>query len=244
MGPPKHHHGQQDAPIGRAQEFRQHQLLPPIQHRLKGNHGGGAAHFFKRFAKALVQPPVPVPHGKQVVGHKPQAGHEGKAGPQPQSVAEAPEQLTHHLGMAADAQNSGGVETHPGFEQGRNFQEVKGGWIEEDETQGRQHPYGRRHAGHPLQIPQPQAVIAMGQEIGNQQHGHGQAGANEDQPPKPGAQVLFPPEPQGGATTVNDRKSQQQQQHHQAGVMHGDHLRENWEAWPGAVYPALAPVCL
>ena len=133
-------------------------------------------------------------------------------------MAEAPEHLAHRLGVATNPDNPAAIEPHLGFQHRWNLQQVVGGGIKEKKTHGGKHPHKGHDPGQFLQVPEPQAVVAVGKEITHQQHRRRNAQGGKQQPPGPGADLCFPPGPQGRPTAVNHCEAQEQGQHHQLGI--------------------------
>ena len=164
-----------------------------------------------------------MPDGEEVMADQAHAGHQHEAAADPEGVGEAPEDLPDGLGMAADADDPRGVKTHLRFQHRRDLQQVVGGWIEEEKTDGGSDPHERNHPRHALEIPQPHPVVAMGQEPSDHHHGRGNAGCREDQAPGPCSDHGLSPAAQGSTTAVNHGKQDQQHQHHDAAVVGGGH---------------------
>ncbi len=77
-----------------------------------------------------------MPHSEKVMSDQADAGHDHEAASDPKGMAKAPENLTNGLRVSANPDDPGGVETHLRFQDSRDFKQVVGGWIEEQETDG------------------------------------------------------------------------------------------------------------
>ena len=100
-----------------------------------------------------------------------EACHHHETAADPEGVAEAPEDLADCLRVPTDANNPCGIHPHLGFQDGGDFQQVVGGWIEKEKADGSQHPDQGNDSRNPLQIPESNAVVAVSQEIANHHHG-------------------------------------------------------------------------
>ena len=106
-----------------------------------------------------------------MVGDQAGAGGHHEAAADPEQVGGAPEDLAHGLGMAADADDAGGIKPHLGLEHCRDFQQVVGGWIKKQKADRGAGPHHGHDPGLVLEIPEAHAVVAMGQEVADHHHG-------------------------------------------------------------------------
>ena len=95
----------------------------------------------------------------------------------------APEDLTHRLGMTGDANDTGGIHSYLRFQYRRNLKKVVGGGVEEQKADRCSTPDQRSDPGLILQVPEPQPVVAVFQEISDHHNGGGDAHRRKEQSP-------------------------------------------------------------
>ena len=171
MCPPEHSDGDGDAQLGWSDKFAPDQLLAAIDHGHERNDGCLGLQPVERLAEACLESSVPMPDGKQMVCDQPSAGHQHEAASDPEGMAHAPENLPDSLRVSADPDDAGGVEPHLRLQHRRDLEQVVGGWVQEQETDGCHDPDGGHHPRHPLDIPDPDSVIAVSQEVADHHHG-------------------------------------------------------------------------
>lgn len=106
-----------------------------------------------------------MPDSKQVIGHQPDRGCQGKGRPNPKGMGNAPDHLPHHLWVAANPNNPGFIEVNLGLLNRCDFQEIKGGWVEKDKGNGRQDPDHPLDTRQILELPELHPVVAMVEKV-------------------------------------------------------------------------------
>ena len=170
MGPPEDADGDGDAQLRGPDKFLPLQLLASIQNGSERHDRGAGLELVKGFAESSFQSPVAMPDGEEVMADQAHAGDQHETAADPEGVGEAPENLPDGLGMPADADDPRGIKTNLWLQHRRDLQQVVGGWIEEEEADGGSDPDEGNHARDALEIPQPNTVVAVGQEPADHHH--------------------------------------------------------------------------
>ena len=93
------------------------------------------------------------------------AGHQHETAADPKGMAETPQDLPDGLRVTTDSDDPSGIKAHLRLEHRWYFQQVVGGWVQEQEADGRHDPDQGHHAGEALKVPEADSVVAVGEEI-------------------------------------------------------------------------------
>mmetsp|Transcript_20687 Transcript_20687/g.42571 ORF Transcript_20687/g.42571 Transcript_20687/m.42571 type:complete len:295 (+) Transcript_20687:183-1067(+) len=196
------------------------QNLTSLQNRLEGDDGGSLLDNFcpELLSEFVSVPPVTIPAGKVVVPHQQGHGQSRKGGSHHSQMGGAPHPLANKLRMPGDSDDPCLPQMQLGFFDGGNLLEIKDAGIQKEKAQKVDCPGNRMGDFVLLQVVKLNAVVGVGNKIGNPRVGQTQAGKGKDDPPGSSSHNFFSVRPCRSQTAVDNRKEDSKKQSHPVGV--------------------------
>lgn len=168
-----------DAHVRGSQKLGQLQMLPPLPHGAERHYTCAFLQSIPLLAECVCQPAVAIPRAEAVMSNETQASDKGETGTHPGRMCNTPEDLTPELGMSRDSGDTCFIHTKAWFLNGGDLEKVEGGWVKQEEGEEGEGVDGGVHEGEGLDGPELAAVVAVGDEIGDEEDSGGEGKGGE-----------------------------------------------------------------